>query len=231
MKFRNRLSIAFTTLFFIVAGRISVAEDLNGMWAGYYTHYGQKYHMLMFIHHPGMQADDNVSGMMIDARPTTGALDAISARLEDASFKEASFSFTKSYSQEAEDLGYSGKVDYRLTMTSHSEMKGNWQTNQFSGDVFFKRITPETIAPEPPKAAEKAEEMTSFPKEEIAETVTDESRSDTIVAATETVSQKPAKKPEEVISLPKEEVVEVITKGNQDDIIVPSTPKALGLAP
>ena len=181
MKFRNKFSVIFIALFFVIAGRVSFAEDLNGMWTGYYTQYGKKHHMLMFIQHPGNQAEGKISGMIIDARPTWGALDGISAVIGEGSFENSTFSFVKAYSSEAEALAYQGRIDYHLKMTSDTEMKGEWQTSDFRGDVFFRRINPETISPEPPSVAQKPDHVVSLPDEKIVEVISDGDQNDEIV--------------------------------------------------
>ena len=143
------------------------------MWAGYYTQYGKQYHMLMFIQHPGNQAEGKISGMIIDARPTWGTLDGISSVIGEGSFENATFSFIKAYSSEAEALAYQGRIDYHLKMISSTEMKGEWQTPDFKGEVFFKRINPETISPEPPKTVQKSDNVISLPAERVVEVTTD----------------------------------------------------------
>lgn len=181
MKFRNRFSAIFITLFFIITGRTGFAENLNGMWAGYYTQYGKQYHMMMFIQHPGNQAEGKISGMIIDARPTWGTLDGISSTIGEGSFENSTFSFVKTYSSEAEALAYQGRIDYHLKMISSTEMKGEWQTSNFTGDVFFKRINPATISPAPSKVVQKPEHVVSLPDEKIAEVISDGDKGETVV--------------------------------------------------
>ena len=158
---RKKYIYALAALIFTGLCQISFAANLNGMWVGYYTQYNKNVYMMMFMHHPGKEAANNVSGMIIDAVPSS--LDGLTATLDEASFQDSTLTFLKEYSPQATTLGYFGRVKYRLRLTDENELKGSWQAGHARGEAYFKRVDPVTLAPKPSASVKPSEPVDTTP--------------------------------------------------------------------